>query len=1450
MALINRFEVVNFLDSGSSEEWNPDFRHNIFHLNCLSSAIVMENGTGKTRIVNALLAILSRKKSLITETKAFMAPPRPGIAPTHIRIELVLKKTLDPYQQQPLLNEMYDTLGENWVMGICGYKGEDTHFYYYHGTLEETNLIAEENPEQMTIITQGEFREKLKLTRSNQFGVSRQDWLERIKHFIPPYHLNQMVEFHKSGGGDKAAELYKIKPQGNERYDQALFYEHIAPNLLAGVMGSEGDEDEYHFEETIFKSSEKIINAQFKTREAQDHLYRIKNSYKNLGSLVELAREIKKTRQEYQKYDRELREAAECIKFLMEKVRIPGIPKQFDSGDEAVGRLLNNIVIIPGKGTALKDTGMAELFQKAVAHINEKAENLSSNNTRSLEIILLPLNSEIRKHGKAYSQSAISDFIDKTNDDYFPAPKSGLKDIIFSAFNTFEENSDTSPFRKACKEIEAQLYEEETVLHDLNQELFDIKNKINELKKELYFFEQGKTAFQRLWGSGLFAEHELEQPMDIKDQAEEDSGELNNRKSQYIEEKSRMEIWEESWKTFAEIYGDDSDPGIVQSHLKEEIKRTERAVKSAKNEQEELRRQEKRVRVELAQLQQVIKENETNFNLMDMFHLRTEKFQKNYPDEKPEQVQDRVDKQRRELEKKEFQVSEKINKILDDLKRQLKILKKQKLAPGKTAQDAFDALPKDISKKFLYEVINGQNIPHDRKQALLTLFSPILFSPVVRTLTDGVQATQSLREKDIPVTVFLKDELIRFIRKGDICYDSSGKFAYTFWIGEQTNIVDCILNPEKIEQEKEKISERIRKIEDILALNDTISVKKIRQAFPAKQEQGLQDIISEYGKTRDELKKHNTQYNKEFMACLNGAEEFYKLGGFSRYSQYKAALEKQLADETQKNDILYDIERQIDSLGENIDKFQEDLNKINEQPQIDFKSAILFSKKGGTSTVRQIEDELQKIEEKLETIGQKLRFNFEQIEEYMKNRQSGEQIEKDIEILNEKSDQTDEEKSESEKNILALERKKNDLESASSRYDQALTGIFDEYKYAVHFAEGSDITGNENLEQLKTLYNQLADKINDIDRFNEIVTCADDIHSFVKELAVRNKESGRAGVKQTLNLEENNYTRKCHDLVESQLDGFSTVEKARIMETQNNPDRIIALSESFESNINEKETELKEYADMESRMMSNLIERLVKFADGAKHNLTILRKVCSKNKVATFDISAKIPAEDEMKQAISRIIGELEQRHEYYQRKRDAVLTNPKEQDKSDLDFIRRQIYRDIFNQPSVKIIHPNIQQGKKVLFTSKVSTGEQAGIALMMMTRLAEFAKMKYIEKNRAYSYASKQKLKHQEMGFMLIDGLFSTLSKEDIINNSLESLKYVQGDFQLIGFIHNLAYRHNFKIFPSYIVGKKYVTMDQAGSKSTWVENRSIKEEEYKKTGTIGTFQASIKIRDEMCD
>lgn len=1508
MALINRFEVVNFLDSSRTEEWNPNFRYNIFNLYCRSAAIIMTNGTGKTRLVNALLAILSRKKTLISLTKVFMSPARAHIPPTHIRVEVILNKTSSPYQQQPISDEMYDTTGESWVMGICGHRGEDVHFYCYEGRLEETELIADKTSEQFSIISQTEFREQLKKTRSNQFGVGRQDWLDLVSRFIPPYHLKQMVEFHTVGGGDKAAELYNIKSRTNERYDQTFFYEHVAPNLLAGVMGPEGDEDEYHFEETIFKSSEKIIAAQFKTREAEIRLNNEKTANSNLTRLVERAGEIGKKEQEYDRRKERIGEIGQCLTFLTEESSLPGIPKPVLGDDDAVNPLLKHIVIVPGQDSMIRDQGLAELFQKDRRDINRNARKMGLSIFNASQLIEIPEYADSGKgRGKQlYSRSAVSDFIETTSESYFSQPKSDLKAIADKAFQFFDAHSDTSPFRKACHVITGQIQDADAALQRLDQEAAEIKDRIRSLEDDQKTLEQGKAAFQSLHASGLFTEAELSHPLKTKEQIEKSEKASEAQLEQYLQEQSKIEAWEESWNAFVKLYGDDADPVRILSELEEESQYLREEIDSVRAEEKSLQTLKNLSKEELESLQVTLRENEENFFKLQIYYDRAERFQKACPNETPEDCEDRIKQERHDLEMAGFELSGEIrsvekrvrdielfrekfgkgspddylrrvrekrtlleedekmaNRNLRDMRRQRESLDAQRVAPGKIAYDAFDALPAKMEKQFLYEVIRGLKIPQKRKASLLTLFSPILFSPVVRNLRDAKVAVRKLGEKNLPVLVFLKKELTDFLSKGSIRDAADKGIAYTFWLGERTSVVECILSPERIEEEKRTVSKEIKSLEarlDSLASElrslgndspDMILAEKAGQAILSDAEGELEEARREYEEIQESLATHDAQYDKEFEIILSGAKEFDRLGGFPRYSEYKAAHEKQSVVENEKRDALSDIEAQIESLRRKIDASQESLNVVNQRlSQVNFGQAVQFFQSGGVSAIGQAKKKLDKVRKQLDGIRQQLRFDFEQADAYTKKRSGSEQIARDIKRLDESLLRIDRDKNETEKSILDRKQEEMELRSASSKYDDALSGILNEYHRLRQIIRESGDTfpekESEDSDQIRATSAQLLRLFDDVKTgANDITALTANLFGFVRQLGLDDHERRRKAAKKDLDDAKKMYARRCEELLDSQLDGFSQVVKSRIRETQYQPTRIITLHQSIESAIAEREAELNEFIDIESRLMSELIKRLVKFADSAKHNLIILRKVCSKNKTATFDINARVATEEETEKAIKSVIQRLQDRHEYAQKEAAANPGKKKKQSQSDLDFIRTQIYRDIFREPSIKIIHPNIRDGRKMLFSSEVSTGEQSGVALMMMTRLAEFAKMRYIE-TTTDSYSARRKLKEQEMGFMFIDGLFSTLSNEEVINNSLESLKYVKGNFQLIGFIHNLGYVPNFEIFPTYIVGKKYVTLDDAGSKTTWVENWDVRESDYKRTGTIGTFQATIQTRD----
>lgn len=71
----------------------------------------------------------------------------------------------------------------------------------------------------------------------------------------------------------------------------------------------------------------------------------------------------------------------------------------------------------------------------------------------------------------------------------------------------------------------------------------------------------------------------------------------------------------------------------------------------------------------------------------------------------------------------------------------------------------------------------------------------------------------------------------------------------------------------------------------------------------------------------------------------------------------------------------------------------------------------------------------------------------------------------------------------------------------------------------------------------------------------------------------------------------------------------------------------------------------------------------------------------------------------------------------------------------------------------------------------------------------------------------------------FVIVDGLFSNCSKEDLWKGALGSLKESHGSFQMIGFLHDVSFINDFGIFPVIFVGEREQGDDSTeNSSSEW--------------------------------
>jgi hypothetical protein len=118
-----------------------------------------------------------------------------------------------------------------------------------------------------------------------------------------------------------------------------------------------------------------------------------------------------------------------------------------------------------------------------------------------------------------------------------------------------------------------------------------------------------------------------------------------------------------------------------------------------------------------------------------------------------------------------------------------------------------------------------------------------------------------------------------------------------------------------------------------------------------------------------------------------------------------------------------------------------------------------------------------------------------------------------------------------------------------------------------------------------------------------------------------------------------------------------------------------------------------------------------------------------------------------------------------------------------------------------------------------KISTGQMTAISLLLMTKLADFS----IRRDEADALPGQRRRRRNAHNsrVVIIDGLFSNVSDRQLIRESLDAMRQLKDRFQLIGWIHNMAYENDPEIFPTQIglrrVGAErgFVVVDQQNSK-----------------------------------
>ncbi|MHB1175446.1 MAG: coiled-coil domain-containing protein [Sulfuriferula sp.] len=300
-----------------------------------------------------------------------------------------------------------------------------------------------------------------------------------------------------------------------------------------------------------------------------------------------------------------------------------------------------------------------------------------------------------------------------------------------------------------------------------------------------------------------------------------------------------------------------------------------------------------------------------------------------------------------------------------------------------------------------------------------------------------------------------------------------------------------------------------------------------------------------------------------------------------------------------------------------------------------------------------------------------------------------------------------------------------------------------------------------------------------------------------KDIARAKRESGQLNSRY-----QERKAQFCAEIINGTIKGLSVLN-AEWLQSQDGFSAPLEMKTQIEKNIESKREVLQQATTTLDDVRDKTTKVLSTLAKDSDRALQILDEAMCSTPSARFYVKANVISEDKVNSLMARLYGEIEAKRRAHS---DNGTAAQKRQKKSDLEYLRSEIYRSLFADVTVEFSHPSIWNGDRSPLTATgLSEGMRTAVSLMWIAKLAEFRLRQAIDQAGGMKRQNRAALR-KERYFMILDGLFSNLSHDDMIDSAMESLRLSAGHFQLIGMIHHPRYINNPKIFRSYFVGRPY--------------------------------------------
>ncbi|MHB8254222.1 MAG: hypothetical protein ACYDEV_11105 [Acidiferrobacter sp.] len=1466
MPLINRIEVSNFMNSRREDPWRPDWAYQVLDLKGYSTAINMPNGRGKSTIIHAVLAMLTQDKSLNDLRMRHFAPQSTGHF-SHVRVETTIA-TEEGAPNDLIVQAGGGVGGAPIVFGMYGNSGENgtQRLYAYFGTLEDCP-VGYKTGNRITLLGNAAFLEKFSAIPSRfpatQRDETRANWRDFVSGIFDLAGIEQQLVYQKAKGAEGSSGYFDVRPARGQSFSEAVFYERLAPELLADMMsGIEEYADERGIEDTIQQKVQGIIQAKAQTAKSAIDLEKTQRILDEFSRIQTKSVAVDEAAAKEGKVAAEFSMHYSVLQRLVMEDPLPGVLRMPQDDDPALARAM----VMQGGRWFMPDRAFDLLTGESASAVNLRAEKHGVQTTAAEKSQVMDFASDSNNRqdrgqpSRLYSVESAVALLSATTHFKAPHTRETAMEAASEAFDWVGKNGDTNPARiekhrltglkSACvarlgraKERHAALVLEQDALKDEQQRM-----------------GVQQDAYRKMAESGLFTPHELSEPGrtgdQVKSEADRASAALMTHQRTVAEGKGDFA----DWQAFSTIHGGDGDPDDVIARLERYEQTAQQALdcnlrelteaRAAQSQaQEEASRQEGRraliaeksaklaalkplaaaftarfgeerpdglaaqVKVDLACAKDRLAQIAASRAVMEDGLACLRAFVKQYGDTSPTTWLTLRDQERIELAAEIL----KLDEMIHDLTARRKDLDRGVIAPGSVARQVRDLAGVDATP--LYAAIEGFGLKTDRKAQVLSMFSALLFSPVYATSDRAALVAASLAEQGVESPVFVEDELARFCRNAEIAYD--GKVARTWLVGVRTRPVDCLLDPTLVDREKANIEQQIAQTEKTrnekrsrqLALvpehPEAITARKAAEAIDKGYQGSDRALVDEAARIQERVPNLEDRACDDAIASIRAVVEYQGLlAGRSKHA-IDEALAKIEEETAQAAKVFAECAERFQTIDGLRDGLHAALNiaSVNAQEIPKLRKIKRFMDAGGVDLMNTAQARGVFLENAKRAAELRAGFAFADADLFVT---SGEKRPQEIERR---------------LTVIAPEIAKIQGEliptavQELARIDEGLLGL--------------DAAISEIDNFVRTLRKKHRDMGVQGFRFEPITQEALAGHPlFRASIEVRQASASSDVAKALLGmrdpLEDIAAEALKHDLEDAKrsLKGARALLGTEIDRVR--ADTTLALSDQLRVGLERAKESRGELLRMieattisfnQSQVANETARRhldeewgqigewLGNFTRRLPSNFDAMRKAFRPGRdpvsgaiaTAGFEIEARIADMKDVRRVLTGIVDRVERS----EKTRDGLTDDEGMRARYDKDMrrqIREEFYRNVIVDPKIKICVPSISLKSLALEKNMLSSGQGVAMTLLWIVKMADYVTERELSR-QSVSAAARKKLRAHRTQFVIIDGAFSHLSDKRLITDALDGVRKNRGSFQLVITGHDPNYKNDYAYFPTYI-------------------------------------------------